>query len=192
MAKASDNVFPYVHIAPAAAPASPASGSQRLFLDSADGNKLKRKDSAGVVTAIEGAAGGTWTSWTPALTAATTNPTLGTGSSVDGRYFQIGKLVIASFTIQFGTSGFSAGSGEYRVSLPVAADTTNLTAGAPMGFASGFNPKGAYSAMRVSSTTVRFWIETAGTYLSSTTSGGGADTWGSGSQLWGVLTYEAA
>ena len=167
-------------------------GSQRLYLDSGDGNKLKRKDSDGVVTTIEGASAATWTSWTPALTAATTNPTLGTGSSIAGRYCQIGKLVIASFTIQFGTSGTNAGSGEYRLSLPVAADTTNLTAGPPMGHAGGYNPKGIYSAMRVSSTTVRFWIGSTGAYLSSTTSGGGADTWGNGSQLWGVLTYEAA
>ena len=54
MAKASANVFPYVHLAPAAAPASPAAGSQRLYLDSGDSNKLKRKDSSGTVTTIEG------------------------------------------------------------------------------------------------------------------------------------------
>jgi hypothetical protein len=54
MAKASDNVFPYVHVAPAAAPASPSAGSERLFLDSGDGNKLKRKNSSGTVTTIEG------------------------------------------------------------------------------------------------------------------------------------------
>ena len=58
MAKASDNVFPYVHVAPAAAPSSPAAGSQRLYLDSADGNKLKRKDSSGTVTTIEGGGSG--------------------------------------------------------------------------------------------------------------------------------------
>ena len=58
MAKASANVFPYVHLAPAAAPASPAAGSQRLYLDSGDSNKLKRKDSAGTVVTIEGGGGG--------------------------------------------------------------------------------------------------------------------------------------
>lgn len=58
MAKASDNLFPYVHLVPAAAPASPAAGSQRLYLDSADSNKLKRKDSSGTVTTIEGGGGG--------------------------------------------------------------------------------------------------------------------------------------
>lgn len=54
MAKASDNVFPYIHLAPAAAPSAPAAGSQRLYLDSGDSNKPKLKDSAGVVTALGG------------------------------------------------------------------------------------------------------------------------------------------
>lgn len=54
MAKASDNLFPYLHLVPAAAPAAPAAGAERVFLDSADGNKLKRKNSAGTVTTVEG------------------------------------------------------------------------------------------------------------------------------------------
>jgi len=53
MAKASDNVFPYIHLAPGAAPAAPAAGSQRLYIDSADG-KPKLKDSAGVVSSLGG------------------------------------------------------------------------------------------------------------------------------------------
>ena len=53
MAKASDNQFPYVHLVPAAAPANPTAG-ERLYLDSGDGNKLKRRSTAGVVTTIEG------------------------------------------------------------------------------------------------------------------------------------------
>lgn len=126
MAKASDNVFPYLHVAPAAAPASPAAGSQRLFLDSADGNKLKRKDSSGVVTTIEGGAGVTYTAFAPALQAATTNPTLGTGGSATGRYFQNGKQVEGDIVIQFGTSGAAAGSGTYYVTFPVAANMSGL------------------------------------------------------------------
>ena len=126
MAKASDNVFPYVHVAPAAAPASPSAGSQRLYLDSADGNKLKRKDSSGVVTTIEGGSGAAFTSWTPVLTAATTSPTLGTGGGggASGRYAQDGKRVEGDAVLQFGTTGVAAGSGSYTVSLPVAAATT--------------------------------------------------------------------
>lgn len=58
MAKASDNAYPSVLIVPGAAPVAPGAGQQRLFLDSADGNKLKRRDSAGSVVTVEGGAGG--------------------------------------------------------------------------------------------------------------------------------------
>lgn len=57
MAKASDNIYPLVRLAPGAAPASPAAGQQVLYLDSADSNKLKRKDSSGTVTTVEGSGG---------------------------------------------------------------------------------------------------------------------------------------
>lgn len=57
--------------------------------------------------------------YTPQLTAVTTNPTLGTGSSAEGLWVQIGPLVYCVWTIQFGNSGVNAGSGVYRVSLPV-------------------------------------------------------------------------
>ncbi len=60
-----------------------------------------------------------WASHTPVLTAATTNPTLGSGSVQQGRYLPVGKMVIYRFLIQFGSSGAAAGSGRYRVSLPV-------------------------------------------------------------------------
>jgi hypothetical protein len=62
---------------------------------------------------------GAWTAYTPALTAATTNPTLGTASRASGGYTKQGKTVNFWFAIVFGTSGFTAGSGAYRVSLPL-------------------------------------------------------------------------
>lgn len=68
-----------------------------------------------------------WTSYTPVLTAATTDPTLGTGSTQEGRYMINSGLVIARFKIRFGSSGAAAGSGEYRVSLPVNASSDTPT-----------------------------------------------------------------
>src|SRR5688572_17632849 len=64
------------------------------------------------------------TSYTPALTASTTNPTLGTGSGQQGRYYRdpITGLVWGQARIAFGTSGTNAGSGTYRISLPTAVD----------------------------------------------------------------------
>lgn len=62
--------------------------------------------------------------YTPTLSASPTPPTLGTGSSVNGQYVTIGKLVIVWAKIVFGSAGAAAGSGTYTVSLPVNFDGT--------------------------------------------------------------------
>jgi hypothetical protein len=60
-----------------------------------------------------------WTSWTPVLSATTTNPTIGTGNIRTGQYQKVGTLVNVQFRIVFGTSGVAAGSGVYRFDLPI-------------------------------------------------------------------------
>ena len=65
--------------------------------------------------------GAAWNTWTPALTAQTVNPTLGTGSSQTGRWGQVNKIVTGQGRIKFGTAGTAAGTGFYLVSLPTAA-----------------------------------------------------------------------
>lgn len=62
-----------------------------------------------------------WTTYTPALTAATSNPTLGTASVATGRYNRDGRTITGWAYIAFGTAGTAAGTGEYRISLPVPA-----------------------------------------------------------------------
>lgn len=57
MAKASDNTFPKLIVSEGTTPSSPAAGSQKLFIDSAD-HKLKRVNSSGTVTTVEGSGGG--------------------------------------------------------------------------------------------------------------------------------------
>lgn len=57
MTIASDNAFPSILATEGSVPASPAAGKQRIYIDTAD-HKLKRVDSSGTVTVIEGAAGG--------------------------------------------------------------------------------------------------------------------------------------
>jgi hypothetical protein len=67
--------------------------------------------------------------YVPVLTAATTNPTLGTGSVASGRYTLFGgNWCTTRGTIQFGSSGAAAGSGQYFISLPFTANA-NITAG---------------------------------------------------------------
>ena len=73
--------------------------------------------------------GAAWETWTPAITASTTNPTLGTGGGTSGRYGRINKTVFGNLLIAFGTSGTAQGTGFYFVSLPVTAQGS----GAPIG-----------------------------------------------------------
>jgi hypothetical protein len=82
-----------------------------------------------------GGGGSAWSTYTPQLTASTTNPTLGTGSVVNGSYVRYGRTVHLNVNIKFGTSGVNAGSGFYHISLPVVAKT--LSAGNHMGSAQG-------------------------------------------------------
>lgn len=64
-----------------------------------------------------------WTDYTPALTGSTSNPVLGASSTAVGRFQKVGRTVNGWLKIKFGTSGTSFGSGNYQVSLPVAAAT---------------------------------------------------------------------
>jgi len=73
--------------------------------------------------------GAAWETWTPALTAFTTNPTLGSGSVQNGRYGRINKTVYGHGQIVFGTSGTNAGSGFYYVSIPVTAQGSGTLCG---------------------------------------------------------------
>lgn len=63
---------------------------------------------------------GGWLAYTPVLTAVTTSPTLGSGGTATGRYYQVGKTVHGWAKIKFGSSGTAAGSGQYLITLPVA------------------------------------------------------------------------
>lgn len=87
---------------------------------------------------------GAWTAYTPALTAATTDPTLGTGSAQVGKYRRIGSLVTVQGKITFGTSGAAAGAGAYRIGLPFTLLST--TGNSPVGSALITDNSGAVSA----------------------------------------------
>lgn len=67
--------------------------------------------------------------YTPTLTAATTNPTLGTGGGQNARFtLWGGNWCTFRGTIAFGTSGTNAGSGQYFIALPFQVNS-NITGG---------------------------------------------------------------
>lgn len=78
----------------------------------------------GLGASVASARLGVWSTYSPSLTASTTNPTLGSSPTQTGRFCQIGKLVVCQIYLAFGSSGAAAGSGTYRVSLPVSASAS--------------------------------------------------------------------
>lgn len=74
------------------------------------------------ITAIEAA----WTTYTPVFSTASGTPAVGTGGggNITGRYKKIGRTCTVSGYMKFGTTGASAGTGEWRFSLPFTAATS--------------------------------------------------------------------
>lgn len=59
------------------------------------------------------------------LAAATSGPTLGAGSLLEGKYVRLWpRMVIGFFRIYLGAAGFAAGTGDYRINLPSTMDPT--------------------------------------------------------------------
>jgi len=131
--------------------------------------------------------GAAWESYTPTWTGSTSNPSVGSGF-IEGFYCQIQTLIIVSGYVIPGAS-WSAGSGTYRVSLPINAKGTN----APIGYGTLLDASAGYvayfgPALRQSATTAEFRI------------GNGAGLWSSSvpitlaqsDQMRFTLIYEAA
>lgn len=135
--------------------------------------------------------GAAWETWTPALTASTTNPTLGTGSTATGRYGRIQKTVFGQLLVQFGTSGVAQGSGFYFVSVPITAQASGPTVG------SGYILDNSASLLRhvvaVLDTTSRMalWIDNSTNFAVSATNpfAGG---WAANDSMRIDFQYEAA
>lgn len=88
--------------------------------------RIMQADGSGGVAwadAPTGGGGGTgalptaWATYTPTWTGATTNPTLGTGGQIKGRYRRFGYNIEGRIELVVGT-GATAGSGIYYFSLP--------------------------------------------------------------------------
>lgn len=64
---------------------------------------------------------GAWQTYTPVITGSVTNPTIGAGAAPVGRYTVIGKTCMVRAYVDLGGAGFAAGSGNYSISVPIAA-----------------------------------------------------------------------
>lgn len=126
-----------------------------------------------------------WATYVPALTAVTTNPTLGTGSTALGRYVrQANRLIVAHIRLIFGTGGVGAGSGQYIVSLPV--NTNSFTHGSGYLLDSSANALFLIVAYQNSASTVSMIAETV-----SKVSDSSPFVWAASDEINMVLTYEA-
>jgi hypothetical protein len=129
-----------------------------------------------------------WTAYTPALTALTTNPTLGAGSTATGRWVrQKDRTIEATAKIIFGTSGVAPGSGNYLVSLPVAAGAGVLAICKGYIFDFDTSDFRLITGFGASSTTIHLVAEGA-----NTVSDASPWTWAASDQIQFSITYEAA
>lgn len=84
---------------------------------------------------------GDWVTYTPTWTAATTNPTLGSGATLTGRYSLVGKLCTAK--IELATSSNTLfGSGVYAWAVPFASSANG--SGVSVGPGHGINASGRW------------------------------------------------
>jgi hypothetical protein len=65
--------------------------------------------------------GAAWETYTPTLTASTTNPNLGTTGIATGKYARLNKIVVGQASFTFNGAGINAGLGFYFYSLPLTA-----------------------------------------------------------------------
>ena len=130
-----------------------------------------------------------WTSYTPTLTASTTNPTNWTQT---GYYMRAGKLVICKFILTAGAS-VTAGSGTYRVALPVNASTT-ISVGPSMAYVFDSSASAImHPRISIDNTAyVGLWYPAAWPSGANTAVGSGTYTWAQNDQIAGALVYEAA
>lgn len=185
---------------PAASPAEPALPTDSIKLAvvtvAAAATSITNAaiaDSRTVAAGLSGIVNQAWGTYTPTLTAAGANPTMGTASIRKGRYQQINRTVSGWANIKFGTSGSAPGTGNYYVTLPVAARPPDATEGSinAVGSAICFNysSSGAFvaTALLLPTGLVGFYTDSHGAVADGT-----PFSWSAQDQLWFNFEYESA
>lgn len=110
--------------------------------------KLRSMVDKGLIEAVGGAsAPADVQTYAPVITRSITNPTLGTGNVVSGRYVQNGNVVTVWINMWLGVAGFVAGSGTVYISLPVTALTNPALASAAHGTGYVYNGNVTYNCI---------------------------------------------
>jgi len=114
---------------------------------------------------------GAASTYTPTLTATSSNPTLGTGNVRSGRYFRVQKQGWLSVQIWVASSGYAAGTGTYEIDLP--AGWTPVTLPRPLLTAlvalGGANPTAYTARVETSGTKLRLYRGDASAALAGAT-----------------------
>jgi hypothetical protein len=135
---------------------------------------------------------GSWNTYTPVWSAATTAPAIGNGT-ITGRYTIVGKMVTAYIFVQFGSTT-TYGSGDWNFSVPFAAANIGNSNHFWPGSAVGENPAGAWypsTGMLLSNSSTVYVITPSSTGATSARWAAASPlTWASGMFINIVMTYE--
>lgn len=131
-----------------------------------------------------------WTSYTPSLTASTTNPNLGSTGSTSGAYMQIGKMVYGRAKFTFGGTGISAGSGVYYLSLPISSAVAGWTIGVAFAQDDSTGARQVLTCWLNNSSRIEFMYDGASGYPGATATA--PWVWAANDFLACEFTYEAA
>lgn len=152
---------------------------------------VRPMDKPGWRAGVNQALGWEWQPWTPTLTATTTDPSGWTGT---GRWYQVGSLVVCRFKLTAQT-GMTAGSGTYRVSLPIAADLT-ISSDTPLGQVALFDlGTGGWTGFAVATAAQQITVYYHVAAVAGAWNFVGAAlpwTWAAGDVISGTITYESA
>ena len=132
---------------------------------------------------------GRWKTYTPTLTASTTNPTNWTQT---GYYTQSGKVITAKWALVAGAS-VTAGSGTYRVATPVSANLT-VRFGTVMAycFDNSTNTKLHCQPQPDAAGYFQMWYPATYPTGTNTAVTNTTFTWAQNDEIVGAITYEAA
>lgn len=134
--------------------------------------------------------------WVPVLTSTGTAVALGSGGGFTqtGVWWRIGQMVYATGRFGFGSTGAAAGTGDYRLTLPVSASASlvasgSLSAGLPIGWVT---LRDASAVAASTSAIVQLSSASQGLMMSNTGGGiGGVNpwTWAAGDQINFTVCY---